>query len=91
MSVEGDASAPRVSVVIPVRDDPDGLRRCLAALDRQTTPERFEVVVVDNGSRTDPGPVVARHPRARLVAEPRGGSYAARNRGVRAEIGRAHV
>jgi glycosyltransferase involved in cell wall biosynthesis len=43
---------PRVSVVIPVRDDADHLRRCLAALAVQTRPAD-ELVVVDNGSRDD--------------------------------------
>ena len=48
----GEASVPFVSVIVPVFDDPEGLVTCLRALDRQTYPqERFEVLVVDNGSR----------------------------------------
>ncbi|WP_420369568.1 glycosyltransferase family 2 protein [Curtobacterium sp. L1-20] len=43
---------PRVSVVVPVRDDAVLLRRCLGALSAQTVPPD-EVVVVDNGSRDD--------------------------------------
>lgn len=54
-----------VSVVIPVKNDGDLLRRCLRALSLQT---RFpdEVVVVDNGS-TDNSAEIARRFGARVV------------------------
>ena len=40
-----------MSVVIPTYDRPTSLRRCLQALARQTLPsERFEVLLVDDGS-----------------------------------------
>ena len=76
---------PQVSVVVPTRDRPDGLRAALAALAAQTLdPERFEVLVVDDGSTppaaVDPGPPavrVLRHDVAR-------GPAAARNAGWRA-------
>ncbi|HEX2028216.1 MAG TPA: glycosyltransferase [Nitriliruptorales bacterium] len=74
---------PLVSVVIPVRDDPDGLRRCLRALAAQDyPPDRLEVLVVDNGSVASLEGVVHQQPHVRLLAEPAGGSYAARNHGV---------
>ena len=44
------AAGPRVTVVVPTRDRPDALTRCLAALERQTVDD-FEVVVVDDRSR----------------------------------------
>lgn len=62
---------PRVSVVIPVRDDAGHLDRCLRALAVQTSPP-WEVVVVDNGS-TDDTPAVARAHGARVVPQPRVG------------------
>lgn len=37
---------PRISVVVPTRDRPELLRRCLAALEAQTVP--VEIVVVDD-------------------------------------------
>lgn len=83
------ADEPLISVIIPVFDDREGLRACLQALARQTLPaERFEVLVVDNGSRTSPADLVESHPFARLVEEPTPGSYAARNRGLVAARGR---
>lgn len=80
---------PLVSVIIPVHNDARQLDRCLSALDEQTFTEPFEVLVVDNGSTDDPGAVVAEHPRAQLLVEPRLSSYAARNRGVRHARGEA--
>ncbi|GAA1172640.1 glycosyltransferase family A protein [Ornithinimicrobium humiphilum] len=64
-----------VSVVIPVRDDAEHLRRCLEALAAQTVPPA-EVVVVDNAS-TDDSAAVARSFGARVVPEPRVGIPAA--------------
>ena len=78
---------PRVSVVVPVRDDPR-LSACLDALDRQSYPsELVEVIVADNGD--DPAVRALTHARAgvRYVAEPTGGSYTARNAAVLASTG----
>lgn len=72
-----------VSVIIPVYNDADGLRRCLVALQQQTYPaDRFEVIVVDNASDTPLSPVVDAFPRAQCLRETKQGSYAARNRGI---------
>ena len=72
---------------MPVKDD-DRLVECLAALSRQDYPAGLvEVIVVDNGSTCSPPPVVERFPIARLLHEPRAGSYAARNTGVAAATG----
>jgi glycosyltransferase involved in cell wall biosynthesis len=85
MNAEG---RPFVSVIVPVFNDLAGLERCLAALAAQTyDPDRHEVVVVDNGSRQDLGPVASRFARVRLVREEQPGSYAARNRGIAAARG----
>ncbi|MDQ7879725.1 glycosyltransferase family 2 protein [Microbacterium sp. QXD-8] len=56
---------PRISVVIPVKDDDTELARCLRALAQQSRPAD-EVIVVDNGS-TDASADVARAFGARLV------------------------
>lgn len=81
-------SLPRVSVIIPVRDDPR-LSACLDALSRQSYPDELvEVVVADNGSSN--GAVraaVDAHPGVRYVTEPAGGSYTARNTAVLASTG----
>ncbi len=75
----------RVSVVIPVRDDADHLRRCLAALAAQTR-GADEVVVVDNGS-SDESAAVARDAGAVVVTEPVRGIAGASARGYDAATG----
>jgi glycosyltransferase involved in cell wall biosynthesis len=77
-----------VSVVIPVRDGADTLPACLDGLTAQDGAPAFEVVVVDNGSTDGSAAVASAHPAvARVVSEPRPGSYAARNAGVAAAAG----
>ncbi len=78
----GREARPVVSVVIPHRDDPERLNSCLEALGRQTLPEPFEVLVVDDGSSQPPSGVVDAHPRARLLLSHGTGPYGARNLGV---------
>ncbi len=81
-------SKPFVSVIIPVYNDAQRLRGCLAALREQTYPvERYEVVVVDNASTEDLRPVVSAFPGYGFEREDRPGSYAARNQGIAASKG----
>jgi hypothetical protein len=73
-----------VSVVVPVRDDERGVRAVVAALERQTlAPHLFEIVVAVDGGRIPSVPA-----GVRLVAGPPRNSYAARNRGAAAALGR---
>ncbi len=76
------------SVVVPTRDRPHQLGRCLAALERQTASD-FEVIVVDDGSANPAAveEVVRDRPQVRLVRQAGAGPAAARNRGVRAARG----
>ena len=78
------AKLPDISVVIPVKDRADELRRCLTSLSRLTYPqEKLQVIVVDDGSQDDSA-MVAREFGALLV--PSGGTgrgpAAARNVGA---------
>lgn len=80
-------TGPTVSVIVPVKDDPR-LDGCLEALTTQTYKEGLvEIVVVDNGSSRPPQGPLLDHPRIRLLHEPRPGSYAARNNGIRHSTG----
>lgn len=80
--------APLVSVIIPVRDNPAGIREVLSCLRAQTLPRhRFEVIVADDGSRPEQVPSVPNDGWARVVTRPPRNSYAARN--VAAEVARA--
>ena len=72
--------ADDVTVVIPVRDRPEGLTRLLEALGGDPATAKIPVVVVDDGSVPPvvaPGVTVLRHETAR-------GPAAARNTGLRA-------
>ncbi|RJS97464.1 glycosyltransferase family 2 protein [Halococcus sp. IIIV-5B] len=83
------ADSPRLSVIVPVYNDPDGIRTTLESLVAQTYPTAcYEVVVVDNGS-DDTTPDVVREYCERypelvtlLVEDEIQSSYAARNRGI---------
>jgi len=80
------ALRPAISVVVPTRNRPSELGRCLDALAEQDLPaERFEVIVVDDGSAEAPAALIdsfsARLPVI-LVTKPSSGPAAARNAGV---------
>jgi glycosyltransferase involved in cell wall biosynthesis len=78
-------SVPRVSVVIPVKDDAPLLRACLAGLAAQSVLP-FEVIVVDNGS-VDDSAAVAVAGGASVVSEPSPGIAAAASTGYDAVLG----
>lgn len=83
--VEGSSTQdPYVSVIIPVYNDPNGVRRCLEGLKEQTLSQsRFEVLVVDNGSTDETRSVIEEFPYELLIEDQISGSYAARNKGIR--------
>lgn len=84
-------STPSFSVVVPTRNRPAQLARCLLSLARLNYPrERYEVVVVDDGGNTDTKSVVGRieqELRTTCLRVPQGGPAAARNAGVAASSG----
>ncbi len=82
-------SEPAISVIIPARNASDTLPECLAALENQTVPrERYEVIVVDDGS-SDQTSSVAQRDGVVVVRQPHMGPAAARNRG--AEVAQGDV
>jgi GT2 family glycosyltransferase len=82
-----EAELPRISVIIPVRNDAARLNVCLRSLREQLYPAgRWELIVVDNGS-TDASPEVARQWGATVLSFPGLKVGALRNRGVAASRG----
>ncbi|CAN5353577.1 hypothetical protein BH18GEM1_BH18GEM1_08930 [soil metagenome] len=79
-------TTPFFSVVIPTHDRPHELTRCLTALAAlRYPPDRYEVIVVDDGSRANLETAV--HPfrgrmDLRLLSQENAGPGAARNRGA---------
>jgi len=74
---------PTFSVIIPTRERPGYLVRCLESLAAQSyPPQRFEVIVVDDGGSTPLEPLVAAlrgRLELRLLTRPHLGVSAARN------------
>jgi GT2 family glycosyltransferase/2-polyprenyl-3-methyl-5-hydroxy-6-metoxy-1,4-benzoquinol methylase len=55
--------APLVSIVIPTKDAPHHISRCLDSIFERTTYPRFEVVVVDNGTTDERAlAAIGKHP-----------------------------
>jgi len=53
------AEYPRVSVIIPVRDQPEDLLECLHSINNLNYPkDRLEIIVVDDGSQKDISPII---------------------------------
>lgn len=77
--------APPISVVVPTRDRPERLSRCLAGMRELTPPTGgFEVVIVDDGSRRPLDEVVRPFRRdlgLTLIRQDNAGPAAARNAG----------
>ncbi len=73
-----------VSIIIPHLDDLPGLARCMVALEGQNFGrDRFEILVVDNGSACGSAAVLnCIGGRARLLIEQQPGAGPARNRGA---------
>lgn len=76
-------SVPLVSIVIPTRDAVDLLRQCVSSVLAKTTYTRFEIVVVDNGSR-DPAALeylagIAQLPQVRVLRYDQPFNYSAIN------------
>lgn len=80
-----DSPFPCVSVIVPVYNDPTGIRDTLTALTKQTYPtERVNILPIDNGSTDETRDVIRQfereHENVTLVVEDEiQGSYAARN------------
>ena len=72
-----------VSIIVPVYNSHNYLKKCLKALDNQTYPKGlYEVIVVDNGSEEDIKSVVNQFAQTKYAYESQPGSYVARNKGI---------
>jgi|HubBroStandDraft_2_1064218.scaffolds.fasta_scaffold41998_2 glycosyltransferase involved in cell wall biosynthesis len=84
-----DSITPFFSVVIPVYNRADALKTALESVCAQTCQD-FEIVVVDDGSKDNPGEVVDAFgdTRIRFIRQENRGGGAARNTGLEAARGR---
>ena len=76
-------SCPFVSVVVPVLNAPQRAATCIEALLQQTYPrERYEIIVVDNGSSDETPQVIQRYPVTFLMDDSFHSPYVSRNKGI---------
>ena len=78
------ATPGRIAVLIPTRDSPDMLDRCIAGLQaRATHPDRLDIVILDNRGETDAGRAmlarIAASGQARVVAHDAAFNWSAMN------------
>lgn len=83
---KSDSQLPLVSVVILTRNRAVSLRRTLQALNAQDYP-RYEVIVVDNGSKDDTAQVVQEFSAKYIFSSPTNGISLSRRLGVDATNG----
>ena len=80
------SAAPVASVIVPAYNRPDTIMRCLESLARHSFPsDRFEVIVVDDGSQQPlraPATLTPGGTRVVLVRQANTGPAGARNRGL---------
>jgi glycosyltransferase involved in cell wall biosynthesis len=78
-----------ISVIVPFHNEEKHIERCIGALRSQNYPRnRYEIVMIDNGSTDGSAGIVRRYSDVRLLSESTPGSYAARNRGVAETTGK---
>ena len=82
-------TAPFFSVVIPLYNRADIVGDTIRSVQGQDWQD-FEIVVIDDGSRDDPAPVIEAigDPRVRYIRQDNAGGGAARNHGIKAARGR---
>ena len=77
------AEYPRVSIIIPVRDQPEDLLECLQSINNINYPnDRREIVVVDDGSQKDVSRIVTNENIRVIRHEESRGPAACRNAGA---------
>jgi GT2 family glycosyltransferase len=85
-------TTPLFTIVVPTFGRPRQLAACLHGIAEMTYPrERYEVIVVDDGSRERPSSVVSdfvNRIQVRLIAQTHAGPAAARNTGARQARGK---
>lgn len=72
---------PKLSVIIPTKNEAKLLPRCLQSLTRQKTSIPFEIIIVDTNS-TDGTPNIAKSFGARVIRQPKKGKVFAFRKGA---------
>lgn len=82
--MQGREHNPQISVIIPAYNAEETIAQCLKSLEQQTVSrERYEIIVVDDGSSDGTKCQVSAFPDVLLFSQPNAGPAAARNLGGR--------
>src|SRR5690606_6062240 len=77
-----------VSIITPIYNDWERMAHCISALSTQNYPVHlYEIILVNNNPGHPPPNEFSMPSNCRIIAEPKPGSYAARNAGIRAATG----
>ncbi len=49
--VKRNVSYPRISIIIPTKDEIDLLRRCINSIEQKTNYKNYEIIIIDNDSK----------------------------------------
>jgi len=79
------------SVIVPVFNSEKTISKCLKSLEKQTIKEKFEVIVVDDGSTDNTKKEVKKFKKVKYLYQKNKGPAAARNFGVRKAKGKIVV
>jgi glycosyltransferase involved in cell wall biosynthesis len=73
-----------VSVVIPVFNGENIIGTCIKSILKQSYPnEKYEIIIVDNGSTDTTREIIKRYPVKMLIEDSIRSSYGARNTGIK--------
>ncbi len=87
-NLNNSSKHPFISIIVPVRNSPQRIARCIEALLVQTYPKnRHEIIVVDNGSTDETTEVIQRYPVKYLEESTVQSPYAARNKAIKVAKG----
>ena len=74
---------PFVSIIVPVLNSPARVKQCIESSLSQTYPkDKYEIIIVDNGSTDNTIRVIEQYPVKILVEKDIQTPYAARNKGI---------
>ena len=78
-----NTTVPEISVVVPFYNAEKFLGECIDGLLNQSIPrDQYEIILVDNNSTDDSVAIASKYRGVTILAQPRSGSYAARNLGI---------
>ncbi|MBU1051269.1 MAG: glycosyltransferase [Nanoarchaeota archaeon] len=74
---------PKISIIVPVYNDEDNLMHCVSELRNQKVKEKFEIIVIEDGSKSDIKEKLKKFGNVRYFWKKNGGPASARNLAIK--------